>query len=158
MVVKRAFLTLENLEDLATVEFTVGDPHFQIVTSSPVLSSFAPGAMEFVVSGLTSAAGFAGPETEFLCPVPGVPEPGIWMLLLAGFGGLFAAFRKRPQKRYEIVQDGIVIRSYDKHQLNRARSALIYSAAASPGPTILRDVWEDRILSTATFTPRKDKT
>jgi hypothetical protein len=92
-------LNLGTLVDSLTIDhhtftWSVSDLHFSIVTSSPLLASFSPGAVEFIATGLVSPGGFAGPETEFLCPVPGVPEPATWLLMLAGLG-IFAAFKRR---------------------------------------------------------------
>jgi hypothetical protein len=76
-----------------TLTFGLHDPHYSMSFTNPLLSSFAPGAFEFVAVG-TNAFGIASAETEFLCPVPGVPEPATWLLLLAGMG-IFAAFHNK---------------------------------------------------------------
>ncbi len=92
-------LNLGTLTDSLTINnhtftWAVTNPHFSIVTSSPLLASFAPGAFEFVATG-TSAYGIGVAETEFLCPIPGVPEPATCLIMLVGFAGIFAAFKKR---------------------------------------------------------------
>ena len=75
-----------------TLSFGPGDPHFAISFTDPLLASFAPGAFMFTATG-TNAYGFAVAETEFGCPVPGVPEPATWALMLLGFG-LLAGMRR----------------------------------------------------------------
>ena len=68
-----------------TLSFGFNDPIFHIEFNPPEF----PGA-EFK---FTAASGppnlfanlIAAPETDFFCPVPGVPEPGTWVLMLLGF-------------------------------------------------------------------------
>jgi hypothetical protein len=75
-----------------TVAFNVGDPHFAISFADPLLTSFVPGAFQFTAS-FPNAYGFAVAETEYGCPVPGVPEPTTWALMLLGFA-MLAGLRK----------------------------------------------------------------
>ena len=53
-----------------------------------------PGAIRFQESGLNQF-GFGVPETEYLCPTPGVPEPATWMLMLLGFALLGGFYGRR---------------------------------------------------------------
>lgn len=74
-----------------TQTFGLSDPFLHISFTDPLLASFAPGSVEFTATGstvnpygFTNLFGFAVPEVEFICPIPGVPEPGTFMLLAAG--------------------------------------------------------------------------
>lgn len=67
-----------------TVAFNVGDPHFSISFADPLLTSFTPGSFQFTATGF-NPYGIAAIETEFGCPVPGVPEPTTWALMIIGF-------------------------------------------------------------------------
>ena len=80
-----------------TVSFGAGDPHFAIGFTDPLLASFSPGAFMFTATG-QNQFGFAVAETEFGCPVPGVPEPTTWALMLLGFG-LLAGITKLKRMR-----------------------------------------------------------
>ena len=89
-------LNLGTLVDSLTIDhhtftWSVSNPHFSVGLADPSLG-FVAGAREFIATGLYSPGGFAGPETEFLCPA--VPEPATWLLMLAGLG-IFAAFKRR---------------------------------------------------------------
>ncbi len=86
-----------------TITFANNDPHLSISFNNPLLASFAPGAFEFIASGLYSPLGFTGPETVFDCPVsvtPGVPEPTTWAMMLIGFAMLGWTQRRRLSLRF----------------------------------------------------------
>jgi hypothetical protein len=77
-----------------TVSWLNGDPHFAISFADPLLSSFVPGAFQFTATFLNQY-GIAVAETEYGCPVPGVPEPATWALMLLGFGLVAGISRMR---------------------------------------------------------------
>jgi PEP-CTERM motif len=85
-----------------TVAFNVGDPHFAISFADPLLTSFTPGAFQFTATGF-NPYGIATIETEYGCPVPGVPEPTTWALMILGFV-LLAGFTKLRRRRYAPIQ------------------------------------------------------
>jgi PEP-CTERM motif len=83
-----------------TISFPFNDPHLSISFTDPLLASFAPGAALFTATGF-NPFGIAVAESEFLCPIPGVPEPATWLLMLVGI--TLAALRKRrPQGRFTV--------------------------------------------------------
>jgi hypothetical protein len=78
-----------------TLTWSAPNPHFAIV-SAPTEYNLPEGTLELVISGLPSSFGYAGPMIEQLCldPMPGVPEPTTWALMLIGFAGLGWTRRK----------------------------------------------------------------
>jgi hypothetical protein len=80
--------------DGGTLTWLNGDPHYSVSLADPSLG-FGPDTYEFVITGLPSSYGYAGPMHEFLCdPATAVPEPRTWLLMLLGFAGLGFAFRQ----------------------------------------------------------------
>ena len=66
----------------------------QVSFTDPILSSFAQGAFEFTAVGPPNPWGFQPVETEFFCPIPGVPEPCIGMMMAVGFVFLAIMYRR----------------------------------------------------------------
>jgi hypothetical protein len=70
---------------------------------------FGPDTYEFVITGLPSSYGYAGPMHEFLCDPPtAVPEPRTWLLMLLGFAGLGFAFRRSARKRRAVALNAAI--------------------------------------------------
>jgi len=85
-----------------TLTWSAPNPHFAIV-AAPAEYNLPEGTLELVISGLPSSFGYAGPMIEQLCldvPVPGVPEPGTWAMMLFGFAFLGWTQRRRLFARY----------------------------------------------------------
>jgi PEP-CTERM motif len=84
--------------DGGTLTWLNGDPHYSVSLADPSLG-FGPDTYEFVITGLPSSYGYAGPMHEFLCdPATAVPEPRTWLLMLLGFAGLGFAFRQSRRR------------------------------------------------------------
>lgn len=86
-----------------TLAFDAGNPHYSVSFDNPLLASYPAGSALFTATGI-NPYGFAVAEAEYLClnpPVPGVPEPATWMLLLLGFAAMaltkWARTRFRPK-------------------------------------------------------------
>lgn len=81
-----------------TLSFPFADPHLSISFTDPLLASFSPGSFLFTATG-ANPFGLVT-ETEFFCPVPGVPEPATWAMFVIGFAILATVRKRRPQGRF----------------------------------------------------------